>query len=69
MREAVHAAVATQRQETAREHEDSLAALQTAGCEIAELPAAAHEAFVAAVAPLYEEARRTYGPELFALRP
>jgi TRAP-type C4-dicarboxylate transport system substrate-binding protein len=69
MREAVHAAVATQRQETAREHEDSLAALQTAGCEIAELPASAHEAFVAAVAPLYEEARRTYGPELFALRP
>jgi TRAP-type C4-dicarboxylate transport system substrate-binding protein len=68
MRAAVRAAVAMQRQETAREHDESLAALVAAGCEVAELPPAGHDAFVAAVAPLYDEARMAFGPDLFALR-
>jgi TRAP-type C4-dicarboxylate transport system substrate-binding protein len=69
MRAAVQEAVAVQRQETVREHEESLAAIKAQGCEIAELPAAGHAAFAAAVAPLYDEARKAYGPELFALLP
>jgi TRAP-type C4-dicarboxylate transport system substrate-binding protein len=69
MRDAVREAVAVQRQETAREHDEALAAIQAAGCEIAELAPAAHDAFVAAVAPLHDEARKALGPELFALRP
>jgi TRAP-type C4-dicarboxylate transport system substrate-binding protein len=67
MRTAVHDAVAAQREETLKEHNESMAAIKAEGCEIAELPAAGHEAFVKAVEPLYREARKAFGPELFAL--
>jgi TRAP-type C4-dicarboxylate transport system substrate-binding protein len=69
MREAVQEAVAFQRGETVKEHEDSLAAIKAEGCEVAELPPAGHDAFAKAVQPLYEEARKAYGPELFRLLP
>ena len=69
MREAVQEAVMAQRAETVREHEEALAALKAEGCDVAELPPAGHEAFVKSVQPLYEEARRALGPELFKLRP
>ena len=69
MREAVQEAVTFQRGETVKEHEESLAAIKAEGCEVAELPPAGHDAFVQAVQPLYEDARKAYGPELFKLRP
>ena len=69
MREAVRAAVAWQREETVKEHDAARAAIEAEGCEIADLPPEGHEAFVRAVQPLYEEARRAYGPELFELVP
>ncbi|MPZ55233.1 MAG: hypothetical protein GEU91_01805 [Rhizobiales bacterium] len=69
MQEAVHAAVAFQRAETVKEHEESLAAIKTEGCEIAALPREGHDAFVKAVQPLHDEARKAYGPELFGLVP
>jgi TRAP-type C4-dicarboxylate transport system substrate-binding protein len=69
MREAVREAVTFQRGETVKEHEESLAAIKAEGCEVAELPPAGHDAFVKAVRPLYEEARKAYGPEPFKLLP
>jgi TRAP-type C4-dicarboxylate transport system substrate-binding protein len=69
MRAAVQAAVAFQRGETGKEHEQSRAALEAEGCEIAELPRDGHEAFVRAVQPLYDDARSAYGEELFRLLP
>jgi TRAP-type C4-dicarboxylate transport system substrate-binding protein len=67
MREAVHEAVAVQRGETLKEHEDSLAAIKAEGCQIAELSHEDHDAFVKSVQPLYVEARRAYEEELFRL--
>ena len=69
LRAAVAEAVAWQRGETAREHDAARLALEAEGCELAELPQDAHAAFVAAVQPLHQEARRAYGPELFKLIP
>jgi TRAP-type C4-dicarboxylate transport system substrate-binding protein len=69
MRAAVQEAVAFQRGETVKEHEESLAAIKAEGCEVAELPPAGHDAFVKAVQPLYDDARKAYGPELFKLLP
>jgi TRAP-type transport system periplasmic protein len=69
MRDAVRAAVAFQREEAIREHDEARAAIEAQGCEIAALPRDAHEAFVKAVAPLHHEARRTYGSALFGLLP
>jgi TRAP-type C4-dicarboxylate transport system substrate-binding protein len=67
MREAVREAVAFQRGETVKEHEDSLAAIKAEGCEIAELSRQGHDAFLNAVQPLYVQARRAYEEELFRL--
>jgi tripartite ATP-independent transporter DctP family solute receptor len=69
MREAVKEAVAFQRGETVKEHEDSLAAIKAEGCDVSELSQAGHDAFAKAVQPLYDEARKAYGPELFKLLP
>ncbi len=69
MREAVGAAVAFQRREAIREHEEARAAIVAQGCKIAELPRAAHEAFVRLVAPLHDEARQSYGKEALGLLP
>jgi len=69
IREAVREAVTFQRGETVKEHEESLAAIKAEGCEVADLPPAGHDAFVKAVQPLYDDARKAYGPELFKLLP
>ena len=47
--------------------EDARAAIAAAGCEIVELTVDEHNAFAAAVKPIYGEARRQYGDGLFAL--
>jgi TRAP-type C4-dicarboxylate transport system substrate-binding protein len=67
MRDAVREAVAFQREEAIREHEDARAAIVAQGCEIAALPREAHEGFVKAVQPLHDEARRSYGKQALAL--
>ena len=65
MREAVARAVAFQRDLAIAEDRDARAAIEAAGCEITELTAEEHAQFRAAVTPLLDEARRTYGAELF----
>jgi TRAP-type transport system periplasmic protein len=67
MRSAVTDAIAFQRDLHEREEEEARAAIVAAGCEIAELTAAEHAAFAAAVQPIYGEARRQYGENLMAL--
>lgn len=63
MRDLVREAVAFQRGLTEQEYRDARAAIETEGCEIVE---ADHAAFVRAVQPLIDEAKRTYS-EAFAL--
>ncbi|MGB7077980.1 MAG: TRAP transporter substrate-binding protein [Xanthobacteraceae bacterium] len=65
MREAVRRAVEFQRDLAITEDRESRAAIEAAGCEIVELTAPEHDQFVAAVAPLLDEARATYGRETF----
>jgi TRAP-type transport system periplasmic protein len=67
MRGAVTEAIAFQRDVHEREEEEARAAIAAAGCDIAELTAAEHAAFAAAVQPIYGEARRQYGEGLMAL--
>jgi TRAP-type transport system periplasmic protein len=67
MREAVTEAIAFQRDLHEHEEEEARAAIAKAGCEIADLTAAEHAAFVAAVRPIYGEARRQYGDSLMGL--
>jgi len=67
MREAVTQAVAFQRDLAIAEDRESRAAIEAAGCEIVELTAAEHAQFVAAVAPLLDEARGTYGQKTFGM--
>ena len=67
MRAAVTEAIAFQRDLHEREEEDARRAIEAAGCEVVELGADEHAAFVAAVQPLLREARGLYGEELFAL--
>jgi tripartite ATP-independent transporter DctP family solute receptor len=67
MRQAVQEAVAFQRDLAGEEDRDARRAIVDAGCEITELDRRGHEAFVAAVKPLHEEARQTHGDKLFAL--
>ncbi len=69
MRAAVTAAVAEQRALAIAEEKDARRAILAQGCEIVELTSDAHRAFATAVAPLYGEARQTYGRDLFALLP
>ena len=61
MREAVARAVALQRDLAIAEDRDARAAIEAAGCEITELTATEHAQFRNAVAPLLDDARRTYG--------
>lgn len=69
MRAAVADAVVAQRKLAEQEHEQSRQAIEEAGCIINELTAAEHAQFVAAVAPLRDEARTTYGDAMFGLLP
>ena len=65
MREAVARAVAFQRELAIAEDRDARAAIEAAGCEITALTADDHAQFRAAVTPLLDDARRTYGAALF----
>jgi TRAP-type C4-dicarboxylate transport system substrate-binding protein len=56
-----------QREDAIREHEEARAAILAQGCELSELPRAAHEEFVKAVQPLHEEARANYGKKALEL--
>jgi TRAP-type C4-dicarboxylate transport system substrate-binding protein len=67
MRAAVKDAVAFQRALHVQEEEDARKAILAQGCEIVELTAAEHNAFATAVQPLLDEARGSYGRELFEL--
>jgi TRAP-type transport system periplasmic protein len=68
MRSAVTAAIAFQRDIHVGEEEDARRAIEAAGCEIVELTADEHGAFVEAVNPIYGEAREQYGELLDLLR-
>ncbi len=67
LRAAVRDAVAFQRDLHDQEEEESAAMIRAAGGEIIELTADEHAAFVAAVAPIYDEARAKFSPELLSL--
>ena len=69
MQTAVTQAVAFQRQLAVEEHEQSRQAIEQAGCEIVELNAQEHAAFVDAVAPLLADARSMYGEAMFGMVP
>ena len=67
MRAAVVDAVAFQRKLALEEHAQSRRIIEDAGCQIVELTAAEHAAFVDAVQPLLADARRMYGDEMFRM--
>jgi len=67
MRDAVNKAVAFQRELAIEEDREARAAIEAAGCEITALSADQHVQFHEAVAPLLDEARRTYGAEIFEM--
>ena len=69
MQQAVTQAVAFQRQLAVEEHEQSRQAIEQAGCEIVEINAQEHAAFVDAVAPLLVDARSMYGEAMFGMVP
>jgi TRAP-type transport system periplasmic protein len=69
MQNAVTEAVAFQRKLAVEENEQSRKAIEDAGCEIVELNAQEHAAFVAAVQPLLADAQKMYGAEMFKLLP
>jgi TRAP-type C4-dicarboxylate transport system substrate-binding protein len=67
MREAVARAVAFQRDLAIEEDREARAAIEAAGGEITELTADERALFRAAVAPLLDEAHKTYGNQLFSM--
>jgi len=69
VRAAVADAVAFQRKLALEEHAQSRRIIEDAGCQIVELTAAEHAAFVEAVQPLLADARKMYGAEMFNLLP
>jgi len=69
MRKAVAESVAFQRGLAEEENVASRKIIEAAGCEIHELNAKEHDAFVAAVQPLLADARRMYGDAMFKMVP
>jgi len=67
MRAAVKASVAFQRGLAVEEDGEARRAIEAQGCEIVELAAAEHALFADAVRPLLDEAKGTYGREMFAM--
>jgi len=67
MQTAIERAVDFQRTLAIEEDSEARAAILAAGCEIAELTAGELEKFRAAVVPLTEEARGTYGKRMFGM--
>jgi len=66
---AVREAVALQRDLAIEEEANARAEILREGCEVLELDAAGHAAFVAAVRPLQDETRRLCSTELLSLLP
>jgi tripartite ATP-independent transporter DctP family solute receptor len=69
MQQAVTEAVTFQRGLAEEENVTSKAAIEAEGCVINALTPREHDAFVGAVQPLRDEARATYGDEMFRLVP
>ncbi len=69
MQKAVTEAVAEQREMAIEEHKQSLKTILDAGCEVVELSAQEHAAFVEAVQPLLDESKKTYGEAMFGMLP
>jgi TRAP-type C4-dicarboxylate transport system substrate-binding protein len=69
MQQAVTDAVTFQRGLAEEEYVTSKAAIEAEGCVINALTPQEHEAFVAAVQPLLNDARKLYGDEMFRLVP
>jgi TRAP-type C4-dicarboxylate transport system substrate-binding protein len=69
MREAVEASVTYQRGLAEEEDVASRKAILDEGCEVAELSADELSAFSNAVQPLWADAQKTYGKEMFAMVP
>ena len=69
MREAVAASVVFQRELAIEEDKSARQAIVDQGCEIAEPNADEHAQFVQAVQPLWADAQKTYGKEMFAMVP
>jgi len=69
MREAVTASVAYQRGLAIEEDKSARQAILDQGCEIAELTAEELAAFANAVQPLWADAQKMYGREMFAMVP
>src|SRR3954468_1197951 len=67
MQSAITDAVAFQRGLHVQEEKDARKAIEMEGCEIVELTAREHDAFRAAVQPLLDDARGSFGRDLFAL--
>lgn len=67
MRAAVTDAVSFQRDLHVREDDGAMAAIRNEGGQILELTAQEHGAFVRAVTPIYDEARRQYPRDLLGL--
>jgi TRAP-type C4-dicarboxylate transport system substrate-binding protein len=69
MREAVTAAVLFQRDLGVVEDKEARAAIEAEGYEIIELTVDQHDAFAAAIGPIYADARRLYPPKTLNLLP
>jgi TRAP-type transport system periplasmic protein len=67
MRAAVKDAIVFQRELHVQEEKDAHKAIEAQHCELVEPTAAEHDAFAAAVRPLLDEARATYGGALLDL--
>jgi TRAP-type transport system periplasmic protein len=67
MQAAVKDAVAFQRGLAVKEDGDARRAIEAQGCEIVELTAAEHALFADAVRPLLDDAKTTYGREMFGM--
>jgi TRAP-type C4-dicarboxylate transport system substrate-binding protein len=67
MQHAVTDSVAFQRELHVKEEEDAEGTIKAEGCEVVTLDRQQHDAFAAAVQPIYAEARKLLGDELFKL--
>jgi TRAP-type transport system periplasmic protein len=67
MKNAVRKAVLAQRELAVREEEIARKTMEDAGCKIVELRPDERAAFVNAVAPLHDEARKRFGDKMFGL--
>ena len=67
IRRAAREAIALQREFAVAEEETARKVLEAEGCEFVELTAVEREAFVRAVKPVHDEARKRFGESVFTL--